>query len=222
MKLYVFDSCPYCVRVRALIGLKNIDCEVSLMTLGDIPERIKDNLEKFTVPILECIETDTEEFMTESLAIFNKLDRLSTPLFDHYEISEKVTDILTRMKSSSAQLCYPRMVSLNLPELSTEDALSTFESSRERILGQPLSQALEKTEEYVSDLLRPLQRLEKALDVKGFLDGSRDMTIDDIIVFAELRTLSMVGELTFSPLIRDYLDIMSSCTKMNLYTALYK
>lgn len=76
MKLHVFDSCPFCVRVKTVIGLKHLDCEISPMTLGQLPESLEGKLERLTVPVLELPKQDDHDdtVMVESLDIIRYLD----------------------------------------------------------------------------------------------------------------------------------------------------
>ncbi len=72
MTLHTFDSCPYCTRVKALIGLKNLDVKVKTFPLGELEPSVAAKLEKFTVPILQLTSAAEKqtELMTESLDIF--------------------------------------------------------------------------------------------------------------------------------------------------------
>ncbi|MHC0519006.1 glutathione S-transferase N-terminal domain-containing protein [Vibrio harveyi] len=63
MTLHTFDSCPYCTRVKALIGLKNLDVKVTTFPLGELEPSVAAKLEKFTVPILQL--TSAAEKQTE-------------------------------------------------------------------------------------------------------------------------------------------------------------
>ncbi|MCW0470163.1 hypothetical protein OH492_18170 [Vibrio chagasii] len=54
-----------------------------------------------------------------------------------------MNNLLKRLYPVSAQLLYPRMPQLNLPELSTPDARSMFVKSRQDALSQSIEQALE-------------------------------------------------------------------------------
>lgn len=219
MKLHVFDSCPYCVRVKVLIGLKGLDCQINPMVLGQLPESVEGKLEKFSVPILEESDPENGEsiIMTESLDIFRKLDSIGTPLFFSYEPSEKVLDLLANLQQAKAPLSYPRMPLMNLPELSSEEAIKMFRTSREAALGQTLEQAIDNTVHYLPAVETLVDELEQILMPKTFLDGDRELNIDDIAVFAELRNLTMVGEFNFSKQMYTYLDVISSRSNVPLY-----
>ena len=219
MKLHVFDSCPYCVRVKALIGIKGLDCQIYPMVLGQLPESIEGKLEKFSVPILEVFEPENGEstVMIESLDIFRKLDSIGTPLFFSYEPSEKVVELLAKLQQAKALLCYPRMPLMNLPELSSDEAIKVFRKSREEAIGQTLEQAIENTDQYIPGVEKVVDELEQALMPEAFINGDRNLNIDDVVAFAELRNLTMVGEFNFSEQMQAYLDVISSRSNVPLY-----
>ncbi|NOH26891.1 glutathione S-transferase N-terminal domain-containing protein [Vibrio mediterranei] len=219
MKLHVFDSCPYCVRVKVLIGLKGLDCQINPMVLGQLPDSVEGKLEKFSVPILEESDPENGEstIMTESLDIFRKLDSIGTPLFFSYEPLEKVVELLGKLQQAKAPLSYPRMPLMNLPELSSEEALKMFRTSREEAFGQTLEQAIDNTAQYIPGVEKVVEELEQALMPQAFINGDRNLNIDDVVAFAELRNLTMVGEFNFSEQMQAYLDVISSRSNVPLY-----
>ncbi|MGF1729372.1 glutathione S-transferase N-terminal domain-containing protein [Photobacterium kasasachensis] len=224
MKLYAFDSCPYCTRVRALIGLKDIDCKIEYFALGELPTDIVDKLENFTVPILEYPVEDINEkaVMTESFNIFKKLDQLTEAYFKEYEVSGEIEQHLLALRQPQALLCYPRMPFLNLPELATESAMVAFTTSREAYLGKTLQQALIDTEDHLSEIKAPLLALDAELETEALLNGERKLTINDIVVFAELRNLTMVEDLQLPAGLLAYLNYISGVTTVTLYPSISK
>lgn len=219
MKLYVFDSCPYCARVRAFIGLKGIECDVIHMVYGERPKFLGSALEHFTVPVLEMQERKSGDpsVIAESLDIIRKLDEIESPVFDNYLISDVLEKRLAQLKPISAQLLYPRMPKLNLPELATSCALDAFITSRNKVLGQTINQALKKTDQYLLKLNEQLILLAQELDVDAYLTGRRNVNINDIAAFSELRSYSMIAELIFSEKMQLYVDALSSRTKVEVY-----
>lgn len=218
MKLHVFDSCPFCVRVKTVIGLKNIDCEISPIVLGQLPESLEGKLERLTVPVLEQRQHDGEHtVMVESLDIIRHLDQQGDPMFTSYEVSNLLKNLLQRLYPISAQLLYPRMPHLNLPELSTPDALSIFVESRKETLGQSIDQALERTKEYLPELKGLLEELDTLLDIDALVTGERKLNINDIAAFSELRNYTMVAELKMSERMMNFVSFIASCSGVSLY-----
>ena len=218
MKLHVFDSCPFCVRVKTVVGLKNLNCEISPMTLGQLPESLEGKLERLTVPVLELQQQDGKcKVMVESLDIIRYLDQQDDPMFTSYEVSDALNNLLKRLYPISAQLLYPRMPRLNLPELSTPDALSMFVESRKEALSQSIEQALKRTEEYLPELKRLLEELDSLLDIDALVTGERKLNINDIAAFSELRNYTMVAELEMSERMMIFVNLIASRSGVSLY-----
>ncbi|MDN3616441.1 glutaredoxin 2 [Vibrio gallaecicus] len=220
MKLHVFDSCPFCVRVKTVIGLKHLDCEISPMTLGELPESLEGKLDRLVVPVLEIQKLDGRDstLMIESLDIIRYLDQQGSPLFTSYEVSEELQSLLKQLYPVSAQLLYPRMPQLNLPELSTPSALNIFVESRKATLNQSLEQALEKTDEYLLELKRLLEEIESLISIDDLVSGERTLNIEDIVVFAELRNYTMIAELEMSVGLMGFVNTISSRSGVSLYS----
>uniref|UniRef100_A0A7S1DEY1 GST N-terminal domain-containing protein n=1 Tax=Hemiselmis andersenii TaxID=464988 RepID=A0A7S1DEY1_HEMAN len=69
--VYVYDHCPFCVRVRAIFGAKNIKHEVRFMANDDIDTPTK-LVGKKIAPIMEI--PTKNEVMMESLDIVKRID----------------------------------------------------------------------------------------------------------------------------------------------------
>ncbi|MGI2178428.1 glutaredoxin 2 [Shewanella frigidimarina] len=219
MKLYAFNSCPYCTRVRALIGLKQLACEVEFIVFGGLPAPVVEQLTKFTVPVLQTSTPMDEQLfvMAESLDIFKHLDQMEEAYFTHYNPSPQINELLSDMQKTSALLCYPRMPYLGLPELATLSALNSFIETREQIIGMSFGEALQATAQFVSSIQDTLRSLLIQLDAEALLAGKRRLGIDDIIVFSELRNLTMIAELQFTAEQASYLNELVKLTHVPLY-----
>jgi len=68
MKLYAFESCPYCVRVRVMLGLKGLNYELVMLAAGTIPESLQGQIEKMVVPLLEP-DSGSSKLISESAEI---------------------------------------------------------------------------------------------------------------------------------------------------------
>lgn len=217
MKLYIFDSCPFCVRVRALIHLKQIDCDLKYLILGTLPEHLTNYVERFTVPILEL--PNNQGVIQDSKDILSYLDQLdSKPLFNNYAASPKIDQWLSPISTSIDLLCYPRMRLLELPELSSSKALSMFEHSRPAKLGMSLQQALENTNQLVNDVATHLESYSNVVNVEALLQETQCIEINDLHLFSILRNLTMVDELQLPHLLKRYLKYLSTQTNIPLYT----
>lgn len=109
------------------------------------------------------------------------------------------------------------MPQLNLPELASPTAFNIFVESRKEVLGQSLEQALKKTEDYLPDLKRFLDELESLLNISDLMSGKRELNIDDIVAFAELRNYTMIAELKMSEPMMSFVNTIASRSGISLY-----
>lgn len=212
MKLYVFDSCPFCVRSRMLIGLKGIDCELKFLIADDVetPTRM---IGKKRVPILE---KDDETFLGESWEINRYLDGLDgKPLIGEFGGSSGFEEWYKTYNSEYDLLCYPRMPYMGLPELGSEGAMSYFRSSRYEVLGMSLEDAIAQTDTIKPRIEQKLSEIAGQINEGAAIGGP--LTADDFYLFPLLRGLTMVKGLQFPPPLMDYMVAVSERIKVPLY-----
>lgn len=221
MKLHIFDSCPFCTRVKFFADLKGIDLPTQYTGLGVIPVSVQSQISKFVVPILEIEQYSKTEAMVESAEIIKFLDT-QQPLLQSYQVSDVIEARLAAMKPITAKLVYPRMLQLSLPELSDPEALKLFVDSRPNVLGMSLEEALDNTEGVVSLMLEQLELLSQELDIASYLSRDREISMDDIAAFSELRNLTMVAELSFPKQLKHYFETLSALASLQSYTRVSK
>lgn len=186
MKLYLFETCPYCVRVKIFAGLKNIELELRPIAPGHLPQALKNRVTQFSVPML----SDGETLLQESSEIIRYLGQKSAPLFSDYRVSDTLMQWQKTHRDTINALCYPRMLSLNPPEFATRSARDYFHANIPQRLGMPLSRALARTDEWVEKISAVIPEL------LPFLQPEKP-SMDTIAAMAELHSVSMVAELTF-------------------------
>ncbi|WP_261844829.1 glutaredoxin 2 [Aliamphritea ceti] len=222
MKLYAFNSCPFCIRVITLLGMKNIRCEISYVTLGNFPEHLQHKLSAATVPILEVTASDI--LLQDSGEIIRYLDQYDEqPLLNHsqqknLQASDALSNWLISIRPDINLLCYPRMPTMNLPELASSEALARFSEMLSKRLGMSPSHALSLTPELLNRISEKLARLPDIISSPAFLQNQRALNFDDLCAFAELRNLTMVAELTLPEALSDYLKKMSRHSGVMLFS----
>ncbi|MGY0216105.1 glutaredoxin 2 [Endozoicomonadaceae bacterium StTr2] len=220
MKLYVFDSCPYCVRVRMMLGLKGIPCEQVFFPAGQMPQSIRSRIQKQVVPVLELPAGAGAHslILQESMDIIRFLDELNNKqLLDIRQPTQELVRWFKHHALVMDSLCYPRMPSLDLPELGTAEAMDFFIQSRAERLGMPLQQALASTSSLIDGIEPHLNKLVQLLDAERLLQQERVLTIDDFYAFPHLRNLAMVSELNLPDSIIHYLLAVSEQVNIPLY-----
>lgn len=171
------------------------------------------------MPILQLARQGQRPLvLQESLEIIRYLDALAEqPQLNRYQLSAPVPQWLSAVKPTLDGLCYPRMLLLELPELTDPQVCEGFIHSRAERLGCSLLSALDSTEAFTARLSEPLAQAHQLLDVATLLEGQRAVNIDDLYVFAVLRNLSMVGELCWPEWLVRYLELLAERFAIALY-----
>lgn len=225
MKLYVYDSCPFCTRVRTFIGLKDIVCEIEFLQAGEYPDHLEGRISKKVVPILEIENSvpNKSVLMQESLAIIEFLDKLfGTQLIRDFDVSSDINMILGDIAKTSSKLCYPRMLNLELAELKSDAAKEFFKRSREERMGCSFTDALLNTDEIAIEVFEHLIVLDSKLMFEELLLTQRGININDIAIFAELRNLSMVHELQLPEQMKAFAEYISNQAGVPLFNPISK
>ncbi len=208
MKLHVFDHCPFCVRVRMCFGLKGIPCELEFH-LDDDEEAPIRMIGRNMLPILE----DEDGFMGESLDIVRKVDGLSGErLFDAPPRLE-IDAWIGRWATPISGLAIPRTADPIFPEFRTEAARAYFTRNKEAQFGA-FAGLLSRTDAFKAELAPGLAELALILpDAEG-------ATMDDIVLFPLLRSLSIVPELPLPAKVSTYCERMAERSGVPLVSQL--
>lgn len=192
MKLYVYDHCPFCTRVRMAFALKNEPVEVSILMEGDAETPIRLAGKKM-VPILE---KDDGSHMTESLDIVRYVDQTGAPVFSTAPSAETEA-WLKDVWPVALKLFIPRFTMADFAELATPDARTAYRQREEKAFGN-LAELMARTPELVEEITPGLHALVPLIQQRQQAD------INDIVLWPVLRCLSIVKALTFPPDVHDY------------------
>ena len=201
MKLYIYDHCPYCTKARMIFGFKNHPLE--LVTLLNDDEKTPVSMVGHKmVPILE---TAPNQFMPESLDIIRYIDKKDSPhvLWKQDPSCQKW---LSQTSSYLYPLTMPRWVKSSLGEFSTESARKYFQSKKELYIGT-FKKAEKDSPELIKEGEMHLQKLE-ILFKKDFLKDN-EWSVSHFHLFAVLRALSVVKDLSFPSKVKKYMNSMS-------------
>ncbi len=212
MNLYVYDHCPFCLRVRVAMAQKKIDYK-KIYLLNDDEDNPLRMIGKKLVPILEY---EPHNFMGESMDIIEYLDENFGPepefLWEcNYGNTNEINGIVKKMYSPILKLCFPRWIQIGLPEFRTEEAVNYFKSKKERSHGD-FSSLLANTDELIAELNPNLQQLTEVFNY-----DLRNFNLDDIEVFSWLRGLSCVKKLSLPPKLDIFLKEVAERSDTVLY-----
>ena len=211
MKLYVYDHCPYCVKARMIFGLKQVSFKRQCL-LNDDEKSPKSMIGVKMVPILEIKKT---QFMPESLDIISYIDKKYGQALVSWKTNKKLSSWLDKNSTVCYKLAMPRWIQAPLDEFKTKKARDYFEKKKSAYIG-PFQKNLKHSKVLIEEIKEELKVLESFFDNKQqFFSGQ--LSIDDFHLFAFLRSLSIVKDLSFPPKIKHYSQMMSKKVQITLH-----
>ena len=203
--VYVYDHCPFCVRVRLALGLKNVKHNVYFLANDDVPTPTA-LIGKKIAPIFS--ETGSPP-MPESLDIIAKVDADSkygkVGLFKPMSGRKDINDWQKKVADTNRILQRPRYMMTALPEFQQQDAKNAF------VKNHPVPpfekdpwKALPKEEQWghycaayvqslgkIDELNASLIELDKLVySTEYCTEGG--LSMDDIDLWSRLRSISIV------------------------------
>jgi glutaredoxin 2 len=204
MKLYMFEHCSLCFRVRMAAALKGLHLQ-EVPVLDDDTETMTKLAGKRAVPILV---KNNGEPMLESMDMVKYIEAQGEPLFtgsERPEIAAWAEAVIKR----TAPLTMPRYPLLGLPEFGTVAALSHYQVRKRKVLGD-LTGLLAQTRTLISELMPDLEALDRMIESPAAVNGV--LSLDDIRVLPLLRSAAAVKALQFPSRVRAYFETMMGRT----------
>lgn len=215
LTLYIYDHCPYCVRARMPLGIKAIPH--TLVTLSNDDENTPVTLiGSKQVPI---ITKTGGSHLPESLDIVAYLDATygSRRLFNestHSEKSKKLHAWIDTPRPYLQKLCHPRWVEAPLGEFETEAARRYFTKKKEAKIGS-FAENRQQSQGLIQQAQDDLHQLEPLITSADAVHGT--LSIDDILLFPILRSLTIVAGLHFPLKTEEYSRRMAEMTNIPLH-----
>lgn len=213
MKLYHYDHCPYCVKVRMIFGFKQVPVQLEALANDDEATPISLIGQKM-VPIL--IREDGEA-MGESLDIVRYVDglqRYGAPMIGPSRRDEELNLWLSELRNFHYALAMPRWIKMDLPEFETSSSVEYFVKKKTAFLGD-FDQALAKSPELIESVRDHLSQLQRLMGGTDWFWG--EPTLDDIHLFASLRVLTTVKGLEFPAKVQAYSQRLSEKSRVPLH-----
>mmetsp|Transcript_50522 Transcript_50522/g.68730 ORF Transcript_50522/g.68730 Transcript_50522/m.68730 type:complete len:273 (-) Transcript_50522:268-1086(-) len=231
--VYVYDHCPFCVRVRLALGYKNIKHNVVFLPNDDIatPTAL---IGKKIAPILEMPADDY--IMGESLDIikyFDESDRFGPtnvikPASGRTDLKAWQKGLQTTLRT----LTRPRYMKTCLPEFMQQDGkdafvknhqLPPYEKPEWKSDDFPMEKkwelynaALDLTDENLPKLNEALAELETMICCKDCCTEG-GFSYDDIDLWSRLRSITLIKGAVFPPKVKAYLDHYEAAGDVPLY-----
>ena len=202
MRLYLFEHCSICFRVRMAAALKRLHLQETVV-LEDDSETMIRLVGKRRVPILV---KDDGQPMLESMDMVAHIESLGAPVLVGPQRDELAV-WAGATADKTAPLTWPRYPLLGLPEFGTIAAHDHYLVRKRERLGD-LVELRAKTREHIDALMPELERLDQLIESPTAVNGT--LSLDDIRVLPLLRSAAVVKGLRFPQKVRDYFETMMS------------
>jgi glutaredoxin 2 len=202
MRLYLFEHCSICFRVRMAAALKRLHLQETVV-LEDDSETMIRLVGKRRVPILV---TDDGTAMLESMDMVAHIESLGASVLTGPERRE-VGAWAGAFSDKTPPLTWPRYPLLGLPEFATVAAHDHYIVRKRERLGD-LIEVRAKTREQIDALVPDLEALDRLIESASAVNGT--LSLDDIRVLPLLRSAAVVKGLRFPQKVRAYFETMMS------------
>jgi glutaredoxin 2 len=200
MRLYLFDHCSLCFRVRMTAALKHLHLHETVV-LDDDTDTMVDLVGKRQIPIFVKDDGTT---MLESMDMVRHIESKGEPIFTGPQ-RQDISAWAEVTASKSAPLTWPRYPLLALPEFATIAAHDHYVVRKSKVIGD-LVEHRAKTREYLRDLVPQFELLERMIESPRALNGV--LSLDDVRVLPLLRSAAVVKGLRFPDKVRAYFETM--------------
>ena len=200
VRLYMFEHCSLCFRVRMIAALKRLHVQETVV-LDDDSDTMIGLVGRRVIPIL--LKDDGRPTL-ESMDMVRYIDRIGEPVLTGSERPE-VAAWADAAANETARLTWPRYPLLGLPEFATVAAHDHYVMRKRKALGDLIAHRA-RTREYVRALLPRLEELDRLIDGAAPINGT--LSLDDIRVLPLLRSAAVVKGLRFPGKVRRYFETM--------------
>ena len=200
MKLYMFEHCSLCFRVRMIAALKHMHLQETVV-LDDDTDTMVGLVGKRVIPILL---KDDGRPMLESMDMVRYIEGLGPPVLvgpERPEIGQWADHVVAK----SAPLTMPRYPLLGLPEFATAAALDHYIMRKRKTYGD-FAELRSHTRQQIDELMPKLEELEALIESPQAVNGT--LSMDDIRVLPLLRSVAVVKGLPFPRRVRNYFESM--------------
>jgi len=200
MRLYLFEHCSICFRVRMAAALKRLHLQETVVLEDDSATMIG-LVGKRVIPILV---KDDGKPMLESMDMVAYIDGIGDPVLTGPRRKE-IAAWDDKFVSKSGPLTMPRYPLLGLPEFGTIAAHDHYIVRKRNKLGDFI-ELRAKTRELIDALMPDLEELDRLIESPTAVNGT--LSLDDIRVLPLLRSAAVVKGLRFPQKVRDYFETM--------------
>jgi glutaredoxin 2 len=200
MRLYMFEHCSLCFRVRMTAALKRLHLQETVV-LDDDSDTMTGLAGKRVIPIL--VKDDSQP-MLESMDMVAYIDGLGDRVLTGPQRSE-IGAWADKIVSKTAPLTMPRYPLLGLPEFGTIAALDHYNLRKRKAFGD-FVELRANTRHHIEELVPELEELDRLIESPLAINGK--LSLDDIRVLPLLRSAAIVKGLRLPRKVREYFETM--------------
>ncbi len=200
MRLYMFEHCSLCFRVRMTAALKRLHLQETVV-LDDDTDTLVGLVGKRVIPILV---KDDGRPMLESMDMVKYIDAIGEPILTGAERPE-ISAWAVEAVEKTGPLTMPRYPLIGLPEFGTVAALDHYTVRKRKTYGD-FAELRAKTRHYVGELASSLDELDRLIESPRAVNGK--LSLDDVRVLPLLRSAAVIKGLRFPHKVRDYFESM--------------
>ena len=214
MKIYLYHHCPYCIKVRLVADLSNLDYQMITLASDDEKAHI-DRIGSKQVPFLE---KDDGTFIKESDEICKFIAKTQNFEIAESTIDSFVKDCIVELAPHYRRIVYPRIPHhpRNECDFPTQSAKEYFINKKTQYIGD--FDALLRNPPY--DSIRAINQILAKIDplIKTpFINGEK-FSWDDINILPIFFILTMARDLLEIPTnITNYIKNIEAKTNIELY-----
>lgn len=235
-QLFVYDHCPFCVRVRLAFGLKGIKHNVVFLANDDVqtPTAL---VGKKIAPIFEYAAADIKP-MPESLDIIAKVDSDQTfgptGVFRPMSGRDDLKKWMAMAKETNSLAQRPRYMMVPLPEFASRESREAFVTNHpippiEKAEWKEKLTSEQRWKAYVASYQESLGAIDTISSNLLTLDSiihcadyctEGGLSLDDIDLWSRLRSLTLVKGVKWPKKVLDYMTNLSVKSDVPLYFAM--
>lgn len=200
MRLYLFEHCSLCFRVRMTVALKGLHLQETVV-LDDEYEVLTTLVGKRTIPVLV---KDDGQPMLESMNMVEYIEAIGERILTGPQRRE-IGQWADRIVAKTVPLTMPRYPLLGLPEFSTIAALDHYTVRKRKAVGD-FVELRANTRHYLDQLAPELEGLNGLIESPSAVNG--ELSLDDVRVLPLLRSAAVVKGLRFPDRVRNYFETM--------------
>jgi glutaredoxin 2 len=202
VRLYLFEHCSLCFRVRMIAAFKRLHLQETVV-LDDDSEMMIELVGKRVVPIL--VRNDGSP-MLESMDMVAYVDSIGDRVLTGPERND-VGAWAERVLGKLPPLTQPRYPLLGLPEFGSVAALDHYHLRKRKTLGD-FVELRANTRQHIGKLMPDLEELDGLIQSPLAINGK--LSLDDVRILPLLRSAAVVKGLRFPSKVRDYFETMMS------------